>query len=175
MLRLWLWQIWQGVPKLSRTDQLGWEFGFSVPISGTPIVSKIPILFLIPKILVGKYFLNSNVWRVRKSEFRFQNKEFWYLIRSRYLFLSRYQGSRKKTIAIQDGGKIIFPAKPTSTHSYWKTKLHLLTLNKKQAIRVSRCRFGAKIMFPAKPTSTNSYGKRTYIHSHLRKTSNKSE
>jgi hypothetical protein len=41
-------------------------------ISGTPIVSGIPILFLIPKIPVGKYFLNSDVWRVRKLEFRFQ-------------------------------------------------------------------------------------------------------
>jgi hypothetical protein len=32
---------------------LGWEFQFSVPISGTPIGSGIPIPFLIPKILVG--------------------------------------------------------------------------------------------------------------------------
>jgi hypothetical protein len=36
--------------------QLGWEFQFLVPISGTPIVSGIPIPFLIPKIPVGKYF-----------------------------------------------------------------------------------------------------------------------
>ncbi len=51
---------------------LGWEFWFLVLISGTPIVSGIPIPFLIPKILVGKnVFWNSNVWRVRKSEFRF--------------------------------------------------------------------------------------------------------
>ncbi len=78
---------------------------------------------------------------------------------NRYLFLRGYQGSWKKTIAIQDGGRIIFPAKPTSTHSYWKTNLHLLTLIRKQAIRVSRCRFGAKIIFPPKPTSTHSYWK----------------
>ncbi len=35
---------------------LGWEFQFLVPISGTPIVSRIPILFLIPKIPVGFIF-----------------------------------------------------------------------------------------------------------------------
>jgi hypothetical protein len=35
---------------------LGWEFRFLVPISGTPIVSKILILFLIPKIPVGIFF-----------------------------------------------------------------------------------------------------------------------
>jgi hypothetical protein len=35
---------------------LGWEFQFSVPISGTPIVSGIPISCLIPKIPVGFYF-----------------------------------------------------------------------------------------------------------------------
>ncbi len=35
---------------------LGWEFQFLVPISGTFIVSVIPILFLIPKIPVGFFF-----------------------------------------------------------------------------------------------------------------------
>ncbi len=35
---------------------LGWEFRFLVPISGTPIVSRIPIPCLIPKILVGIFF-----------------------------------------------------------------------------------------------------------------------
>ncbi len=64
---------------------IGWEFQFLVPISGTPIVSGIPILFWIPKILVKKYILNSNVWRVRKFEFRFQNSEFRYLIRKQIL------------------------------------------------------------------------------------------
>jgi hypothetical protein len=39
------------------------------------------------------------------------------------------------------GGRIILPAKPTSTHSSWKT---------------GRCRFGGRIIFPAKPTSTHS-------------------
>jgi hypothetical protein len=38
------------------TVKLGWEFRFLVPISGTPIVSGIPILFLIPKIPVGFFF-----------------------------------------------------------------------------------------------------------------------
>jgi hypothetical protein len=38
------------------TKHLGWEFRFSVPISGTPIVSGIPIPFLIPKIPVGFFF-----------------------------------------------------------------------------------------------------------------------
>jgi hypothetical protein len=37
-------------------NDLGWEFQFLVPISGTPIVSRIPILFLILKILVGIFF-----------------------------------------------------------------------------------------------------------------------
>ncbi len=80
---------------------------------------------------------------------------------NRNVFLRRYQGWRKKTIAIQDGGRVIHPAKPTCTHSYWKTNLHLLTLNKKRGIRVSRCRFGTKIIFPAKPTSTHTYWKKT--------------
>jgi hypothetical protein len=35
---------------------LGWEFRFFVPISGTPIISRIPIPFLIPKIPVGFFF-----------------------------------------------------------------------------------------------------------------------
>ncbi len=56
---------------LSSKFSLGWEFQFSVSISGTPIVSRIPILFLIPKILVGFFCWNSNVWRVKKLEFRF--------------------------------------------------------------------------------------------------------
>ncbi len=37
-------------------QELGWEFQFSVPISGTPIVSGIPIPFSIPKIPVGFFF-----------------------------------------------------------------------------------------------------------------------
>jgi hypothetical protein len=44
-----------GVDEVSHIG-LGWEFQFLVPISGTPIVSGIPIPFLIPKIPVGKYF-----------------------------------------------------------------------------------------------------------------------
>ncbi len=54
-----------------RRSNLGWEFQFLVPISGTPIVSGILILCLIPKILVRFFFWKSNVWRVRKSEFWF--------------------------------------------------------------------------------------------------------
>ncbi len=50
---------------------LGWEFRCLVPISGTPIISGILILFPIPKIPIWYYFWNSDVWRVRKSEFRF--------------------------------------------------------------------------------------------------------
>ena len=45
--------------------QLGWEFQFLVPISGTPIRSRIPILFLIPKIPVGVFFSNSAVEKSR--------------------------------------------------------------------------------------------------------------
>jgi hypothetical protein len=36
--------------------RLGWEFQFLVPISGTPIVSGIPIPFSIPEILVRFFF-----------------------------------------------------------------------------------------------------------------------
>ncbi len=36
---------------------LGWEFRFFVPISGTPIEGRIPILLTIPKIPVGFFFL----------------------------------------------------------------------------------------------------------------------
>ncbi len=41
------------------------------------------------------------------------------------------------------GAKNIFPAKPTSTHTYWE-----------KAIRVSRCRFGGINISPANFTST---------------------
>jgi hypothetical protein len=51
--------------------KLGWKFHFSVLIVGTPIVSGIPIPFLIPEIPVRVFFCNSNVWRVRKLEFQF--------------------------------------------------------------------------------------------------------
>ncbi len=60
----WRHQSWQSF-------NLGWEFQFLVPISGTPIVSGIPIPFSIPKIPAGFFFWNSDVWRVRKLEFRF--------------------------------------------------------------------------------------------------------
>ncbi len=54
-------------------------------------------------------------------------------------------------------GKIIHFAKPYMyTLLLEKTYIYLLTLNKKQAIRVSRCRFCAK-KNPAKPTSTHTY------------------
>jgi len=69
-------------------------------------------------------------------------------------------------MAIQDGGRIISPNKPTSTHSYWKTNLHLPTLNRKQAIRMSRdVGLAQKLFFP--PTSAHSYGTQTYIYSQL--------
>ncbi len=38
-----------------------------VPISGTPIRSGIPVLFLIPKIPVGKFFSNSAVENLRNQ------------------------------------------------------------------------------------------------------------
>ncbi len=64
------WATLDPAPDLARAMPcLGWEFQFLVPISGTPIVSRIPIPFLIPKIPVGKYFLNSDVWRFKKLEF----------------------------------------------------------------------------------------------------------
>ncbi len=74
-----------GLHKQPRINILGWEFQFLVPISGTPIVRGIPIPLSILKIPFGKYFLNSAFWRVRKSEFRLQNSEFWNLIRKQIL------------------------------------------------------------------------------------------
>jgi hypothetical protein len=41
---------------MQERDTLGWESRFLVPISGTPIISGILILYSIPKILVG-FFL----------------------------------------------------------------------------------------------------------------------
>jgi hypothetical protein len=55
-------------------EELGWEFQFSVPISGTPIGSGIPISFLIPGILVGNIFLNS---AVEKLTNRNSNSDIW--------------------------------------------------------------------------------------------------
>jgi hypothetical protein len=49
------------------TFQLGWEFRFLVPISGTPIGSRIPIPFLILKIPVGFFFSNSTVEKLRNQ------------------------------------------------------------------------------------------------------------
>ncbi len=46
----------QLLPEEAARYSLGWEFQFLVPISGTPILSGIPIPFLIPKIPVGFFF-----------------------------------------------------------------------------------------------------------------------
>jgi hypothetical protein len=56
---------------------LGWEFQFSVLISGTPIGSGIPILFLLTKILVGNIFLNSAVEKLpnQNSDSKIQNSK----------------------------------------------------------------------------------------------------
>ncbi len=45
--------------------KLGWEFRFSVPISGTPIGSGILIPFSIPKIPAGIFFSNSAIEKSR--------------------------------------------------------------------------------------------------------------
>jgi hypothetical protein len=55
-------------------SELGWEFQFLVPISGTPIRSGVPIPFLIPKIPVGKFFSNSAVEKLRNWNF---DSEIW--------------------------------------------------------------------------------------------------
>ncbi len=47
--------------------RLGWEFQFLVPISGTPMVSGIPIPFLIPKIPVGFFFLKFQCLESQKT------------------------------------------------------------------------------------------------------------
>jgi hypothetical protein len=59
------------------TNFLGWEFQFLVPISGTPIGSRILLPFLIPKILVGKFFSNSAVEKLRNriSDSEIQNSK----------------------------------------------------------------------------------------------------
>jgi hypothetical protein len=46
----------KGTPTPIIGSLLGWEFQFLAPISGTPIGSSIPILFLIPKIPVEFFF-----------------------------------------------------------------------------------------------------------------------
>ncbi len=57
--------------------RLGWEFRFFVPISGTPIGSRIPIPFSIPKIPVEKCFSNSAVEKSRNRNYdsEIQNSE----------------------------------------------------------------------------------------------------
>ncbi len=45
-----------GSSRSSGRERLGLEFQFLVPISGTPIVSGIPIPFVMPKITVGFFF-----------------------------------------------------------------------------------------------------------------------
>jgi hypothetical protein len=61
----------------SRTVLLGWEFQFLVLISGTPIGSRVTILFLIPKIPVGKFFSISAVEKLRNqnSDSKIQNSK----------------------------------------------------------------------------------------------------
>ncbi len=56
---------------------LGWEFQFLVPISGTPIRSGVLIPFLIPKIPVEFFLLNSAVEksRNRNSDSEILNSE----------------------------------------------------------------------------------------------------
>ncbi len=64
------------IAKSSQLFNLGWEFPFLVPISGTPIRSGIPDPFPIPKIPVGKFLFKFRCWKIEKSEFRFRNLEF---------------------------------------------------------------------------------------------------
>ncbi len=61
----------------SGDGEFGWEFQFLVPISGTPIGSRIPILFSIPKIPVGIFFMNSAVEKLRNrnSDSKIWNSE----------------------------------------------------------------------------------------------------
>jgi hypothetical protein len=61
----------------SLPTNLGWEFGFLVPISGTPIGSGILDLFPIPKIPVRKVLTNSIVEKSinRNSESEIRNSE----------------------------------------------------------------------------------------------------
>jgi hypothetical protein len=52
----WVTPVKTRAKKCVLAHKLGWEFRFLVPISGTPIVSGIPIPFSIPKIPVGFFF-----------------------------------------------------------------------------------------------------------------------
>jgi hypothetical protein len=56
-----------GVSVSKDGDRVGWELRFLVLISGTPIVSGIPILFSIPKIPVGFFlkFLRLQSQKIR--------------------------------------------------------------------------------------------------------------
>ncbi len=55
----------------------GWEFQFLVPISGTPIVSRIPITFLIPKIPVDFFFEVPMSGESENWNSDLQYSEFW--------------------------------------------------------------------------------------------------
>jgi hypothetical protein len=146
---------------------LGWEFQFLVPISGTPIVSGILILFLIPKIPVG-FFLKFRCLESQKIGIPIP--KFGILVPHKktdtYSSVDTKVHGRKPS-PYKTAGELFFPPYLHLLTLVGKQILHLLTLNGKRAIRVSRCRFGAKIIFPTKPTSTHSYGERTYIYSHL--------
>jgi hypothetical protein len=58
--------------------ELGLEFRFLVPIPGTPIVSGIPILFLIPKIPVGFFFEILMSGESENWNSNLQYSKFWY-------------------------------------------------------------------------------------------------
>ena len=102
-----VWEVARGLAPLVwfwyRQLLLGWEFQFSVPISGTPIGSGILIPFLIPEIPVRFFFWfpllkNKQIW-IPIPKFEIQKK-----IRRKSVHLILYQ----KTIAIS------FPTKITS-------------------------------------------------------------
>ncbi len=63
---------------LAVTSVLGSEFRFSVPISGTPIGSGMPITFLIPEIPVGFFFEIPMSGKSENWNSELQNLEFRY-------------------------------------------------------------------------------------------------
>jgi hypothetical protein len=73
-----VWQ-WSNIntAKNGARGQLGWEFRFLVPISGTPIVSGIPIPFSIPKIPVGFFFEIPVSGESENQNSDLQYSEFW--------------------------------------------------------------------------------------------------
>ncbi len=118
------WHLKMG-PVLTTEGELhGWEFQFSVPISGTPIGNGIPIPFLILEIPVG-FFFEFHCWKIGKLEFRFQNLEFQIIIYVGTQYTSFYNRKQLPYLFLP---KLHHAAILTSTQNKLPPSLHLLKM-----------------------------------------------